>query len=60
MTLRDLTGRQIYNLKRRSEKLRKKHLRETGRVTETNGEKFTWESAFSAGVKSTLEQIKCN
>lgn len=53
MTLRDLTPRQIYNLKRRCEKERKMAY-STRRVMPLNEEE-AWRVAFNKGLKAGLE-----
>lgn len=60
MTLRDLTKRQLYNLRRRCEKLRKEWWMkpETAQITTTifESHKLSWNAGFNAGFKTGLEQ----
>lgn len=53
MTLRDLTRRQLYNLRRRSEKERKMH-NQKGAGEWVIPKEF-WEIAYSKGLKAGLE-----
>jgi hypothetical protein len=58
MTLRDLSKRQLYNLRRKSEKLRKiwwtvPHT--NIRPTVFDWHKASWEAGFNAGLKAGLE-----
>lgn len=56
MTLRDLTKRQLYNLRRRCEKLRKQYVYMTDRTYRMNQvEEDVWRKAFNAGLKAGLE-----
>lgn len=49
MTLRDLTKRQLYNLRRRCEKERKKY------STKPLFDPVEWNTAFNKGLKAGLE-----
>ncbi len=54
MTLRDLTPKQLYNLRRRCEKERKQYNKSLGMGT---GEGVSrWEAAYSKGLKAGLAQ----
>lgn len=53
MTLRDLTPRQAYNLRRRCDKERKQYAHSFN--IEVNKEH--WEKAYTYGVKAALSQI---
>lgn len=61
MTLRDLTPRQLYNLRRRSEMLRKKWWARPEIAAKTttifSSHTGTWEAAFNAGLKTALNLI---
>lgn len=52
MTLRDLTPRQLYNLRRRSKKEKREYHTAVQRQQTTATE---WDSAYSKGLKAGLE-----
>lgn len=59
MTLRDLSRRQLYNLRRKSEKLRKLWWAKPatfrlGLTTIFEWHKVSWEAGFNAGLKEGL------
>lgn len=54
MTLRDLTKRQLYNLRRRCEKENKKYERRI-QMSVGIGSRPYWQAAFNAGLKAGLE-----
>lgn len=54
MTLRDLTKRQAYNLRRRCEKERKQREKHIGSISPT-----IWQMGFSAGLRAGLELSSC-
>lgn len=56
MTLRDLTKRQLYNLRRRCEKERKNFCRKCGYLPAgmTTIERQVWEAAYNLGLKAGL------
>lgn len=57
MTLRDLTPRQLYNLRRKCEKQRKQWLKHWTRK-HTPNDMLDWQKAFSFGLKAGLEIVK--
>lgn len=60
MTLRDLTLKQLYNLRRRSEKERKTWAinQSDKMITIHEAHVITWNAAFNAGLKAGLELHK--
>lgn len=57
MTLRDLTKRQLYNLRRRCEKERRADMKQHGIINNAH-EVRLWQIAFNKGLKAGLEQVK--
>ena len=57
MTLRDLSKRQLYNLRRRSEKKRKEWIKKRKAFNETIFLEHceSWSRGFNAGLKAGLE-----
>lgn len=58
MTLRDLTKRQLYNLRRRCEKERRQWLKKHSAIALVENELMTgsWNTAYNLGLKAGLEQ----
>ena len=55
MTLRDLTPRQLYNLRRKCRKEERTFLRQLDRIGHCYNNANAWNAAFNAGVKEALK-----
>lgn len=55
MTLRDLTKRQLYNLRRRMEKERKEYMKRFASIVMSDIENRIWMRAYDKGLKAGLE-----
>lgn len=58
MTLRDLSKRQLYNLRRRCLKEQREHLRQLERQGRCYNNDEAWTAAYNKGLKAGLEFAK--
>lgn len=54
MNIRDLTKRQLYNLRRRCEKEKKQTIKRYGLTSPID---FSWDRAYSLGVRAALDLL---